>query len=200
MKRTGLAAFALLALAACGGQSRTPGDVVALYFASLGRDPMRSLPITTEAFHRAHGLGPVTTSEARAWRGGAQIAKPSGPDRIAAPERVDRAQLAWLAIQNRGEFARVASELVATPKDVQDAGAIATVTVTVARGQAEPFLQSFRLIREAPASGWRIDAIAQSGVGPGNEVAAFVAHPTEPVRRAIAERVRPPAQPRTELR
>jgi len=193
VKRAGLVAFAVLALAACGGQPRTPGDVVALYFASLGRDPMRSLPITTEAFHRAHGLGPVTTAEARAWRGGAQI-------EIAAPERVDRAQLAWLAIQNRGEFARVASELVATPKDVQEAGEVATVTVTVARGRAEPFQQSFRLIREAPASGWRIDAITQSGVGPDNEVAAFVAHPTEPVRRAIAERVRPPAQPRTKLR
>jgi hypothetical protein len=199
VKRAGLAGFAALALAACGAQPLASGDVVAVYFASLGRDPMRSLPITTEAFHRAHGLALVTTSEARAWRGGAQLAaKPSGPDGIAAPEPVDRAQVAWLAIQDRDEFARVASELVATPTDVQEAGDVATVTVTVAPARAEPFLQTFRLTREAPGSCWRIDAIAQSGVGPGNEVAAFVAHPTEPARRAIAERMRPALQPGTE--
>ncbi len=199
--RAGLAAIALLALVACGAQPRTPDAVVSAYFATLGRDPIRSLPLTTEAFHRAHGLSIVTTSEARAWRGGAELAaKPSDPHGIAAPERIDRAQVAWLAIQNRADFARVASGLVATQKDVQESDEVATVTVAVTHAQAAPFLQIFRLLRESPDSSWRIDAIDQSGVGPDNDVAAFVAHPTEQARRAIGLRVRPPVQPRVNAR
>lgn len=188
MTRARLARIALLALVACGAPPRTPGDVVAVYFATLGRDPIRSLPLTTENFHRAHGLSIVTTSEARAWRGGAQL-----PD-AAAPERVDRAQVAWLAIQNRADFARIAGELVATPLSTEEAGDVATVAVTVAPAHAPPFRQIFRLTREAPDSAWRIDGIEQSGVEPGSEAAAFVAHPSEAARRGIERRLRSPAQ------
>jgi hypothetical protein len=179
--RAAIAAIVVVTLG-CGAPAPAPGDVVARYFASLGRDPIRSLPLTTDAFHREHGLGIVTTSEARAWRGGEPIA-------VAPSVRVDRAQVAWLAIQNRAEFARLVRELVVAPEDARVDGDLATVAVAVAPPQGPSFVQTFRLTRADPRSAWRIDAIEQSGVARDNELFAFVAHPTEPARRALERRV-----------
>jgi hypothetical protein len=192
--RAELAGVALLVLVACGTQPRTPGDVVAAYFATLGRDPIRSLALTTEAFHHAHGLSTVTTSEARDWRGGAEFTP------TAEPERIDRAQVAWLAIQGRDDFARIASGLVATPVNSEVEGDTATMVVSIEPAHAPPFRQTFRLTREGSESPWRIVGIEQSGVEVASETAAFVAYPAESTRRAIQRRVRHPAQTREVVR
>jgi len=174
--RAAITTVALLVLGACSAPQTTPEEVVAHYFASLGRDPIRSLAITTDAFHRAHGLGIVTTSEARAWRAGAKV-KPATADRI------DHYQTAWLALQNRDQFTRAARGLVATPNGTEIGGALATVVVTVTPPQGTPFVQTFRLKREDEA--WRVDGVEQSGVTRDNQISAFVAHPTEAARRAL---------------
>jgi hypothetical protein len=189
LRRARGAALALVALAACGAPPRDPAAVVSAYFAALGRDPMRSLPITTDAFHRAHGLGLVTTSQARAWRGGAEV-------HSVEHERVDRAQVAWLSIQGRGEFGRIARALSIHVGDVREAGDAAEVAVTVTPAQGRPFQQTFHLARADARAPWRIDAIEQSGVVPESAGAAFVAYPNEAARRAIERRVRPPVPPR----
>lgn len=181
--RAVLAAIALV-ISGCGAPTSAPGDVVARYFAIIGRDPIRSLPLTTDAFHREHGLGLVTTSEARAWRGGEQVS-------VAPSVRVDRAQVAWLAIQNRAEFAQYASRLALAPHDVVQTGDAATIAVDVTPPKGPAFVQTFHLVRSEPDSAWRIDSIEQSGVTPENQVWAFVAHPSETARRAIEQRVKP---------
>jgi hypothetical protein len=182
--RAAIAAVALLALGGCGAQPPAPADVVVRYFAIIGRDPMRSLPLTTDAFHREHGLGLVTTSEARAWRAGEQIA-------VAPSVRVDRAQVAWLASQNRPEFARFASQLATAPRDLVQTGDAATIAVDVTPPKGPAFVQTFHLVRSGPDSAWRIDSVEQSGVTPENQVWAFVVHPSEAARRTIEQRVKP---------
>lgn len=181
--RAAITAIALLAIGGCGAQAPAPDDVVARYFAIIGRDPMRSLPLTTDAFHREHGLGLVTTGEPRALRGGQQVA-------VTPTVRVDRAQVAWLAIQNRAEFAQLARQLTLAPRDVQQTGDAATIAVDVTPPKGPAFVQTFHLVRSDADSAWRIDSVEQSGVTPENQVWAFVVHPTEAARRAIEQRVR----------
>jgi hypothetical protein len=178
-----LAVFALV-LATCSVAPRTPSDVVAAYFADLGHDPIRTLSLTTEAFHRAHGLSVVTTAAAQAWQAGA------ASEPVLTPERVDRSQVAWLAIQTRVEFERIARSLITTPGEVSEQGDLASVAVTIAPAKGPPFVQRFQLMREDPAAEWHIDAVEQSGVERGNAFAAFVAHPTESARRALEQTVR----------
>jgi len=179
-----LAAFALLVFAACGAAPRTPIEVVGAYFADLGHDPIRSLALTTEGFHGAHGLSLVTKAEAHAWPAGAPSDAPT------TPERVDRSQVAWLVIQNRAGFESIARGLVTTPGEVSEQGDVAAVAVTVAPAKGVPFVQRFQLVRAGPAAEWRIDSVEQSGVERGNAMAAFVAHPTESARRALERSLR----------
>lgn len=162
------AAFAFVLLAACGAPPSTPSDVVAAYFADLGRDPIRMLPLTTDAYHSAHGLWIVASGE----------------------PRVDRNQVAWLAIQNRADFEQLARGLVATPRDASEQGDVASVAVRVAPAKGPAFVQRFQLVRAGPTAAWRIDAVEQSGVDRGNAMAAFVAHPTEIARRALEQALR----------
>jgi len=182
--RAAIAAITLLAIGGCGAQTSAPGDVVARYFAIIGRDPMRSLPLTTDAFHREHGLGLVTTSDARAWLSGEQIA-------VAPSVRVDRAQVAWLAIQNRTEFAQFASQLALAPRDAEQTGDAATIVVDVTPPKGPAFVQTFHLVRRNADSAWRIESVEQSGVTPENQIWAFVVHPTEATRLAIEQRLKP---------
>lgn len=183
MIRAAIAAIVLFVIGACGAQTPGPEDVVASYFASLGRDPIRSLPLTTDAFHRAHGIGLVTTSEAAAWRDGRQV-------EVAASERIDKAQVAWLVIQNRSSFALLARGLVVMIEAAQVEGDRATVVVGVSPPQGAAFVQTFRLTREGADAAWRIDAIEQSGITRDNQMSAFVAHPTESARRALEASIR----------
>src|SRR5690606_4501880 len=95
--RAGGALLALL-LVGCvpAPEAASPAAVVDAYFRFLGRDPMRTLPLLADAFHRRHGLGVVTA-------GGAAAAAPAPPPAPAAVS-LDRLQLGWLAVQGRDAF------------------------------------------------------------------------------------------------
>jgi hypothetical protein len=164
-RRTGLL---LLALAlACGRAPETPQGVVARYFACLGRDPVRSLELLSPAFHAAHGL-----------RLGA------GVDPAAARDPVAAARVAWLSVQRPAAFQQGALGLAAEIVDVREEDASAEVRARVLPVRGAAFVQRFELSRADDR--WRIDAVVQEQVGPQSRLAAFVAHPTEAGRRALA--------------
>jgi hypothetical protein len=155
--------LAALAAFACTAPD-TPTDAIVTYFRALGRDPIRTLPITTEAFHRAHGLMLASTT--------------------ARPESADREQVAWLAVQRQPEFAELAASLVASIVRADERGDAASVVVRVEAPGKPPFEQRFDLIRDAQA-GWRIDAVTQTGVSDAALSAAFAAHPSSATQRRI---------------
>ena len=164
-----------LAAAACAPE-RSPVEVVEAYFRFLGRDPIRTLPLLTDAFHEQHGLHTVTGKEAHGVR-----AEPGRADRLA----VDRCELGWLRIQSRGAFRALRDRLIVTPIHDEVQGDRARVAVRVQVDQELPFEQSFSLVREAPGRPWRIESVAQNGVAPEAALAAFVAHPTESERQRL---------------
>jgi hypothetical protein len=174
------AALFLLIATACGAPAAPPSDVVRTYFRSLGRDPMRTLPLVTDAFHRRHALRVVTSAEAQA---AADRAPDTAPNALA----LDRHQLGWLAIQSRPELARLLAAETTRIGDAHESGDTASVDVEVAPRDAPAFAQRFALVRGAGGA-WRIDAIEQSGVVPANAASAFAAYPNEAARRALAAR------------
>jgi hypothetical protein len=172
-----VAAFAALAIG-CGSPLATPSDVVRGYFDALARDPIRTLPLLTDAFHRRHALRVVTSADAEG--------RPSEPTATALA--IDRHQLGWLAVQSRPELARLLAGEATQIDDDRERGDIASIAVRVAPREAPPFEQRFALVRSGPLGSWRIDAIEQSGVVPENEAAAFATYPNEAARRALAAR------------
>lgn len=168
MRRALLAALAIVAITACGASPRTPSEVVAAYFEGLGRDPIRTLPLTTDAFHRQHGLRLATAA--------------------AAPDRVDREQVAWLAVLSRPELTRLAREMTTRVVDAGESGDTAWALVHVESRAAPAFEQRFDLVRESAASAWRIDAALQLNVAEAALSVAFAAHPTEERRQQLERR------------
>jgi hypothetical protein len=165
----------------CGSPAADPADTVERYFDLLARDPVRTLPLLTDDFHRRHGLGVVTADEARRLargeRGGAAAAPAGAP--------ADRYQMGWLAIQSREPY-RVLRDRLAVTREAVEAGArAAVVTVRVEPDAAPAFVQRFELVRAGPADRWRIDAVMQLEVAPPSQPAAFVAWPNEAARRRL---------------
>jgi hypothetical protein len=168
----------------CGTpDTRTPTATVDAYFRDLARDPIRTLPLLTPTFHRQHGLGVVTATEAQqVARGGAA----NGADAV-APAGLDRLQLGWLAVQSRDSFRALRDRFTVTPGAVTKDGASAMVVVRVEADGAAPFDQRFELSRSAADGAWRIESVEQQGVLPENLATAFVAHPSEVTRRHLAQ-------------
>jgi hypothetical protein len=187
--RLGAVALLLLApaLAACGdARPATPGAVVEAYFRAVGRDPLRTLPLLSTAFHEAHGLRVVTTAEALATAPHGAPAAPADPEER-VPLAVDRLQLGWLAVQSRPVFAARLATLSVEPLREEAAEATAAVAVRVSPPGAPLFEQHFSLSR-GPGGAWRIEGAWQTGVVDGNRLDAFVAHPNEAARRQLERR------------
>jgi len=176
MSRVALALAALAATLACSEAPRTPADVALAYFRFLGRDPIRTLPLVTGAFHVQHGLHAVSASEARALR---ELPRPGERAAAAGDWSLDRLQLAWLEVQSRDGFRALRERLEVTLLDVSERGERASVRVRVQPRRGAAFEQRFELVRDGT---WRIDSVEQSDVARDNELAAFVAHPTESER------------------
>jgi hypothetical protein len=175
----------VLALAACGPGDREPRTVAEDYFRFLALDPLRTLPLLTTEFHRRHALRVVTQAEAQAWVSRREAAS-RADSQVAEPAlSTDRHQLAWLSIQGRPEFARLARESAHSVLDVRESGNEADVITRIEPRNGPPFEQRFRLVRDATEAAWRIDAIEQSGVAGASAAAAFVAYPNESARRAL---------------
>lgn len=181
------------------GVATAPARAVADYFASLGRDPMRTLPLTSPTFHQRHELRVVTTAEAREWleqqrqtgpRSGAVLEQPT-----AAPSRadfsLDRARLGWLTIQQREQFRATAARLGVGeweegPADSAHGSRWVRVRVQAPGGEA--FEQVFEL--SSDGGRWRIDAVEQTGLTEHNALAAFVAAPSEAARERLELAIR----------
>ena len=169
------AAWLLAAVAiGCGGAPEAPQDVVALYFRSLGRDPIRSAALVTPEFHARHGLRIQS-----AWTDTASGERPF---------RLSSAELAWLGVQRRPEFFAYAPRLRATVTAVQRDDALHAVVTTRVEGPgAPPFTQRFALVRASPRAGWQIDRIEQEDLVAANRIAAFVASPSRAGRRGSCD-------------
>jgi hypothetical protein len=171
MKLRLLSALAVVVVG-CGATPDAPQDVVALYFRSLGRDPVRSAALVTPAFHKSHGLRIKS-----AWTEAASEAQPF---------RLSGAELAWLGVQRRPEFFAYAPRLSVAVTEVLDDGAQhAVVTTRVAGSGAPPFTQRFFLLRSGPGDPWQIDRIEQQELVAANKIAAFVANPSRADGRAM---------------
>ena len=186
MSAKALIALSLVALAiGCGARGGdTPQATVDAYFRALARDPIRQLPLLTPAFHQQHGIGVVTAAQAqRITNRDATETTDAG-----AAASVDRLQLGWLAIQAREEFRALRDRFGVTPGAATEDGANAVVSVQVQpQGGAPAFEQRFTLSRTAPDGAWRIDSIEQQGVVAESRATAFVAHPSEAMRRQLAQ-------------
>lgn len=158
-------AATLLGVGCASGAAPTPTDVVGAYFRGIGRNPMATLPITTDAFHERHGL---------------QLAARSGAG-------ADEGRAAWLGIQSRPELMAEARELRTQVVSATQVGDTATVRMQVETRGDVAFEQRFALVRGADG-GWRIDSIEQIGVAGDDAVPAFVAYPNETARRALMPR------------
>ena len=186
--------LALVALAACSDPApTTPAEVVDAYFRHVGRDPIRTLPLLSPAFHAQHGLHVVTTAEARARQRRVLLPDvPASPDAAAArvPLAPDRLQLGWLALQRRPTFAARFESLRVEPIGEEVGAGVARVAVRVVPRGAPAFEQIFALSRGDDRA-WRIDGVAQRGLVDANRLDAYVAHPTEAARRALERRPAP---------
>ena len=175
-----ISSLALAAALACSAPPPSPSDVALAYFRDLGRDPIRTLPLLTRAFHAQHGLHVVSAAEARALREGPESAvPPEGGDDWS----LDRRVLGWLEVQSRDGFRVLRDRLQVSLVDASASGDRAVVTLRVQPGRGSAFEQRFELARDGGR--WRIDGVEQRGVGSDNAVAAFVAHPTEAERRRL---------------
>ncbi len=182
MRKAALLLVGLALVLACPREPPSAEATVRAYFATLARDPVRNLSLTSPRFQHAHGLRFVTTAEAqRRLRG----ERPQEIER-AEPTSTDGARVAWLMTQMKPEFLRLARGLALETVSVEESQDRALVGVRVSSPGAPAFRQRFRLSRAAPADAWRIDGIEQEGLVRANLRAAAVAYP----RAAIEERLR----------
>ena len=182
-KLLGALLLAVVAIGCGAPDTRTPTATVDAYFRDLARDPIRTLPLLTPTFHRQHGLGVVTATEAQqVARGGAA----NGAEAV-APAGLDRLQLGWLAVQSRDSFRALRDRLTVTPGTITEDGANAVVVVRVQAERTASFDQRFELSHATADGAWHIESVEQDGIVAGNRAAAFVAHPSESTRRQLAE-------------
>ncbi len=189
-------ALALLLFCGCGAPC-TPTETVVAYFRTLGRDPIRSADLLSDTFQAQHGLRVVTSAEMRSWErrirsGSGQAVEASEQGDI--PRSLHHAELAWLATQTKRAFRELAAALHPTPLEERINGDQAVVTVRVFAPQATPFMQRFTLSRESTTAPWRIDRIDQGDVDRRSLPAAFVAAPSEELRRRLAAALAVPAE------
>lgn len=148
----------------------TPEAAVDVYLRSLGRDPLRTLPLLTDAAHRQHGLG-LTASGA-----GNDVRRVS----------MDERRLAWLAAQTGGPVLALAGRLRSEPVAVALEGDRAEVAMRISAPPAPAFEQRFYLQRADAAAPWTIDQVLQTGVVAANDKVATAAWPSQAPRSSPA--------------
>jgi len=193
------AAAVLLLLALLAGacvRPATPERVVSVYFKSLGSDPIRSGALLSASFHTRHGLRYSTSAQFADWD---RRVRSGGPDarmetRQSGPAARSRseAEAMWLATQMKQGFAERAALLSISPLSVHENGDTAEVAVRVSSPESPPFVQRFWLSRGGDAR-WRIDRIEQEEVDERSLPDAFVAAPSEALRRRLAAALGVPA-------
>lgn len=157
-------------LPACAG---SPEEVVDGYFRALRSDPVRSLILTTRAFHERHGVRRFRPSE------GSPASRHEPEEALHDPAMaLARARLGWLLAINMATFHHVNDQMrferISSSADADRASVVTRVSAT----GTTPFLQTFTLRRSQADGTWRIDAIAQEGVRIGSRGIAFAAYPS----------------------
>jgi len=180
-------ALALLLLCGCRAPA-TPTQTVVAYFSTLGRDPIRSADLLSDAFQMRHGLHMGTSAELRDWeRRSRSPEAPMEPRKQEDSARsLHHAEIAWLATQTKPAFRELAAALHPVPLEERIAGEQALVTVRVLAPKTPSFVQRFTLSRHAATACWQIDRIDQEEVDEQNLAVAFVAAPSEDLRRRLA--------------
>jgi len=180
-------ALALLFIVGCRAPA-TPTQTVVAYFRTLGRDPIRSADLLSDAFQMRHGLHMGTSAEMRDWE--RRFRSPGAPvearEQGDSPRSLHHAEIAWLATQTKPAFRELAAALRAIPLEERIAGDQAVVTVRVLAPRAPSFVQRFVLSRDSAIARWQIDRIDQEEVEAQNLAVAFVAAPSEDLRRRLA--------------
>ncbi len=188
---------AVLLLAVSCARERTPDDVVRLYFASIGRDPVRSGALVTEGFQMRHGMRYSTSAQAADWDRRVRSAQPGMrmQERQAGPAARSRseAEAMWLATQIKEGFTDRAARLSISPLAQTLNDDTAEVAVRIASPESPPFVQRF-FLSSGTDGRWRIDRIEQEGVGERSLADAFVAAPSEALRRRLAAALGVPAE------
>lgn len=172
-------AFVALALSlACDRPNRDPKATVERYFAWIADDPSRTLDLLAPSFHPQHGLR-VDALEGAFWGGGRTTADPARFSLLSSGDReaVDRGRLAWLFVLRHAVYRSAARRLEATWVGGRSSDREAFVTVRVREQGVPALLQRFHLDRPDAESPWRVLAIEQVRVTPGNASTAFVAFP-----------------------
>ena len=169
---------------ACGAPPPSAQETVQAYFHTLARDPLRNLDLLSPRFHRSHGLRPMTQAETeRLLEDAEPLETPAEPRdrpaRVGSSDEIslDSARMAWLVVQMKPEYRRIASRLEPKWVHTKEAGDRAQVVVRVRGTRGPHFLQRFSLSRATPAAEWRIDRIVQQGVVAENLRSAVVAYP-----------------------
>ena len=183
MRRVLLAVGLALGLAGC-----TPGPVETVddYFRSLRDDPVRTLILTSEAFHERHGVRRVPPLRP----GGRPPAPAPDAAEAEAGGRLARARLGWLLMIKMSTYHELAERLRVEHVSVDSDAEQATVVTRVSAPGATPFLQTFVLRRSARDGRWRIDEIVQQDVRIGSRAPAYAAYPSQANHEAAIERAR----------
>lgn len=184
-----IVALVLAALLAGCARERAPDDVVRLYFASIGRDPIRAASLLTESFQLRHGLRHATSVQVADWKRRVHAGEHASSVSQRAAGSVARtrseAEALWFATQIKDGYAQQAARLSVTPISTHTQDATAEVAVRISSPGVPSFVQRFFLAR-GPDARWRIDRIEQEGVTDASVADAFVAAPTDAMRRRLA--------------
>jgi hypothetical protein len=137
-----------------------------------------------------------TSAEMRDWE--RRILRPGAPTEARvqedSPRSLHDAEIAWLATQTKPAFRELAAALRAMPLEERIAGDQAEVTVRVLAPRTPSFVQRFTLSRDSATACWQIDRIDQEAVDEQNLAVAFVAAPSEALRRRLAAALAVPVE------
>jgi hypothetical protein len=180
--RLGALALAGLLALACWRPPATPTDAVRAYFHALGEDPIRTLPLLTDDFHRHHGLrfeeaadSPFESAEAIA-----ALRSMAGDEAEDPDYALTRARLGWVtAIAKSAFIERVPRfDIRYLSEEISADGTRAVVRVEVREFENPPVTLVYRLARDQERGGWLLDGIRIRGiVDHGTRLTAFLAAP-----------------------
>lgn len=171
--RRAAAALSLL-LGACGGD---PSSTVADYFRALRVDPVRTMLLTTDDFHRRHGLRRTLASDVDPAAASRATESPPAAGEVRPETALARARLGWLLLVRLQRFRHTAGELAFETLRATGDERRAVVETRVSAPGMPAFTQRFVLVRSPVDGRWQIDEIRQEGVLPASRLAAFIAAP-----------------------
>lgn len=185
MRRAG-AALLLGALSlggvACAASQRSPTETVQRYLEWISSDPIRTLEITSDAFHARHGLRFSEVGDQPFREPAAASHEAPSTDRDL---ELTRARFGWLTALTKRVFALQAPRFHHELGPARIEGDVAEVPVRVEERGRPPLDAVFHLERAAPDAPWQIAAIELPEVADADLIRAFVLAPDAELNRRI---------------